>query len=498
MKMHMMHLNQKDGVTKTVEGAGSIAIIGLMYAYLGPAAIAFNSMSIFGNTLRDTLSEIKESSFNQTINELREEGKINEQQFNLMLMIHNMSDKEWEDLEKQLNTEINRIKESGNLTEDESDFIEQCEWIKSIRKMSEEDWQNENALLKATQYSFSISAWEAMQWYVGGHLFTWISNRAARIGVDTSFNAVDTLYRACMRSATLGESFEEAWIKEGGWESTIINTTIGLSGSAVGEVIDYNRYKDCDCKSFKEFQDEIKRLDANIDNKISPSDIDDFIRKNSTYVTDNISDETVRRLSNIAAEYNAACEYQIDDLFKRLSTESNDYVFSEELDSFITKNKEYINKHWDNPKVRELYYTNGSVWIEDLDLSALPDQYRISKDLKELILLRKEDLKSYDEQLESIRKLITSDADRLKFDKLVEQYRNNYYDKLVKDKDFLNIVKQNGGTKNLAELEKMNYLYMRDFDEDFEKKCALSALYINKTLRQRKSQRRRYSRILFI
>ncbi len=299
-----MLLNKKDGGTRFVEGASSIAFIGLLYAFAGPTAVLVMSESTFGNTLGDTLSEMKESSFNSKLNELYEEGKITESQYKLMLMIKNMSEEEWQDLESQLDDEVKRLQEKGNLTDEEREFIEQCNWIKSVRNMSTEEWKNEDNLLNAIAYSFSIAAWEGMQWYVGGHLSSWIASRVGRVGVDTGFNALDTFYRASMRSTFLGEDFEEAWVKEGGWESTLINTAIGLAGSTVGEVIDYNRYKDCECRSLKEFNDKVSDLSKQLDEGIiSAADVDNFLSKNIQYVYDNIGSQELQDLGKKQVEY---------------------------------------------------------------------------------------------------------------------------------------------------------------------------------------------------
>lgn len=119
------------------------------------------------------------------------------------------------------------------------------EYWKNARDSADsgKEWTTKENYNKGMIYGAANGAWEAVQWYVGGKLNNFVikdasqlANSAARVAIDTGFNALDTPYRTLVDSATSDRTLQEAWEKQGGWESVFTNAGIGLIGSLGGEI----------------------------------------------------------------------------------------------------------------------------------------------------------------------------------------------------------------------------------------------------------------------
>lgn len=188
--------------------------------------------SAFGKYTGQRWAESRDASW-EGVERLHNNGEMSDDMYYSYITVRCLSEDEWKSIE---NDWID-----GKITE------EQYAQMKQIRELPEEWTTNEN-YLNGLVYGTSNAVWEGLQFYLGGKLASWggiegskIATSAIRVGVDTTFNAADTPFRALVDSATSNKSIKQAWQEQGGWASVFVNTGIGLVGSIGGEVFDYVR-----------------------------------------------------------------------------------------------------------------------------------------------------------------------------------------------------------------------------------------------------------------
>ena len=168
------------------------------------------------------------------IERLYDRGEISREEYNTIIQIRNLTDEEWEQIELKYN--------NGEISQEEYEVMEE------IREMPE-DWKSTENLVKGLGYAGLTGLWEGIQWKIGGKLTGWVPtnntvlNSLFRIGIDTGFNAGDPVYRAGLEALLDGEDFGETFEKQGGWDAVLINSIIGLIGSAGGEAFDAHNSK---------------------------------------------------------------------------------------------------------------------------------------------------------------------------------------------------------------------------------------------------------------
>ncbi len=161
-----------------------------------------------------------------------ENGEITKEQFNSFQMIRSLDDEGWKEIKEDY--------KNGKISK------EQFNAMKQIREMPEdsEDWATLKNGLKGVFYGTANGLWEGVQWYLGGKLSGWtmkghrVATSAVRVGIDTAFNSLDTPFRAGIDTLSSDKTFQQAWKEQGGWHSVLVDTGIGLAGSAGGEVFD--------------------------------------------------------------------------------------------------------------------------------------------------------------------------------------------------------------------------------------------------------------------
>lgn len=185
--------------------------------------------SAFGKYTGQRWAESRDASW-EGVERLHNNGEMSDDMYYSYITVRCLSEDEWKSIE---NDWID-----GKITE------EQYAQMKQIRELPEEWTTNEN-YLNGLVYGTSNAVWEGLQFYFGGKLASWggiegnkIVTSAIRVGVDTTFNAADTPFRALVDSATSNKSIKQAWQEQGGWASVFVDTGIGLVGSIGGEVID--------------------------------------------------------------------------------------------------------------------------------------------------------------------------------------------------------------------------------------------------------------------
>ncbi len=207
-----------------------------------------------------------------------EKGEITAEQFNSYQMIRSIDEEDWKEIEEDY--------KNGKIGEEEFNAMKQ------IRELPE-DWRTLENGAKGIFYGVTNGVWEGVQWYVGGKLAGWtikggsqLASSAIRVGTDTGFNALDTPFRAGIDALTSDQNFQQAWLEQGGWQSLLINTGVGLVGSVGGELWDGIKLKN-----------ESKGLNSN---EINKNFIDDFNDK-----FPNSLDNGSRKLNDTlqAAEY---------------------------------------------------------------------------------------------------------------------------------------------------------------------------------------------------
>ena len=188
--------------------------------------------SAFGKYTGQRWAEFRDASW-EGIERLHNNGEMSDDMYYSYITVRCLSEDEWKSIE---NDWID-----GKITE------EQYTQMKQIRDLPEE-WTTKENCLNGLTYGTANGIWEGLQFYLGGKLASWggiegskIATSAIRVGVDTTFNAADTPFRALVDSATSNKSIKQAWQEQGGWASVFVDTGIGLVGSIGGEVFDYVR-----------------------------------------------------------------------------------------------------------------------------------------------------------------------------------------------------------------------------------------------------------------
>lgn len=188
--------------------------------------------SAFGKYTGQRWAEFRDASW-EGIERLHNNGEMSDDMYYSYITVRCLSEDEWKSIE---NDWID-----GKITE------EQYTQMKQIRDLPEE-WTTKENCLNGLTYGTANGIWEGLQFYLGGKLASWggiegskIATSAIRVGVDTTFNAADTPFRALVDSATSNKSIKQAWQEQGGWASVFVDTGIGLVGSIGGEVFGYVR-----------------------------------------------------------------------------------------------------------------------------------------------------------------------------------------------------------------------------------------------------------------
>lgn len=188
--------------------------------------------SAFGKYTGQRWAESRDASW-EGVERLHNSGEMSDDMYYSYITVRCLSEDEWKSIENDW--------KNGKITD------EKYAQMKQIRELPEEWTTNEN-YLNGLVYGTSNAVWEGLQFYLGGKLASWggiegnkIATSAIRVGVDTTFNAADTPFRALVDSATSNKSIKQAWQEQGGWASVFVNTGIGLVGSIGGEVFDYVR-----------------------------------------------------------------------------------------------------------------------------------------------------------------------------------------------------------------------------------------------------------------
>lgn len=245
---HAIGIFKSDGIgTNIASGIGYVAgIIILTIVTLGAGGAAVGTSAATTSTFTTTAAVVatasgtgqyteeawgnmRDSSW-EGIERMYEKGEITEEELNSFMAIRNLTDEQWAEIEKDY--------KNGVISKEE------FEQIKQIKEMPD-DWKTLENGIKGIGYGVANGVWEGVQWYVGGKLGNWVikggsqlATSAIRVGVDTAFNGVDTVFRTAMDTVTYGSTWAEAWQEQGGWNSVITSIGVGLITSVGGEVFD--------------------------------------------------------------------------------------------------------------------------------------------------------------------------------------------------------------------------------------------------------------------
>jgi len=245
---HAIDIFKSDGIgTNIAAGIGYVAgiiILTIVTLGAGGAAVggtaatssAFTMTSAgiattagIGQYTEEAWGNMRDSSW-EGIERMYERGEITEEELNSFMTIRNLTDEQWAEIEEDY--------KNGVISEEE------FEQIKQIKEMPD-DWKTLENGLKGAMYGVANGVWEGVQWYVGGKLGSWtlkgasqLATSAIRVGVDTAFNGIDTVFRTAMDSVTYGNTWNESWQSQGGWQSVLTSIGVGLISSAGGEVFD--------------------------------------------------------------------------------------------------------------------------------------------------------------------------------------------------------------------------------------------------------------------
>lgn len=263
------------------------------------------TMTSAGRYTADYWAQMRDSSW-EGIERFYKNGEISKEQYNSYKMIRSLDDEQWKAIEIDF--------QNGNISKEE------YEQIKQIRELPE-DWTTLENGLKGLAYGATNGFWEGIQWYVGGKLAgkvfsetSQLANSAIRVGADTGFNALDTPFRTTVDSVTSGKSWEQAWIEQGGWQSVLSNTGIGLVGSAGGEAIDVAKIK----KGMNTLNNSnaFKNIDESTANKVKTAIMNDYA--SGKFDLSKISDtELATAVNNKITAFNVG---NIDEAFQYVSS----------------------------------------------------------------------------------------------------------------------------------------------------------------------------------
>lgn len=146
-------------------------------------------------------------------------------------------------------------------------------WANARDNANGKEWRTVDTALGGLAYGVANGIWEGVQYYTGAKIAgtsllpkgTALQNAAARVGIDTIFNAFDTPARATTSLVAdylaygkpiNAENWRKAFEERGGWNSVAADVAIGAIGSSLGEVIDIGKSK----TSVKETKFEEKTL----------------------------------------------------------------------------------------------------------------------------------------------------------------------------------------------------------------------------------------------
>lgn len=323
-------------------GVGTAVSAGATTLSFATTSAVVAGTSAFGKYTQEAWGEARDSSW-EGIERLYEKGEITEEEYNTFTAIRSMTDEQWAEIEKDY--------KDGKISEEE------FEQIKQIREMPE-DWKTFENGWKGLLYGVANGVWEGVQWYVGGKLAGWtikggsqLASSTIRVGTDTIFNAVDTPFRAAMDTITYGETWDQAWEEQGGWQSVLTNIGIGLVGSTGGEIFDGVKLnkasKVLDANHAFDSLDETtakKVKDALLDDhkagkidlsKITDNELNDAITKKL-----NLFDDTAKQsIKNTKATIKNKITNKFENVITRFKGSINKY-FKESLE----KNPELKNK----------------------------------------------------------------------------------------------------------------------------------------------------------
>lgn len=197
-------------------GAGAVTAAGAGAVTAGVVGAGKAAEEYWGNKVSNSWKGIE--------NEYKK-GNISKEQYNNL-----------KDIRENITEEdINELLKNGQITEEEA------QTYRNIINMPEDGITNED-IAKGLAYAVGTGVWEGAQWYIGGSLLGMggksLSSSAIKVAIDANFNALDTPYRTILEAATTDKTLKEAWEDQGGWESVITNTAIGIAGAAGGEILD--------------------------------------------------------------------------------------------------------------------------------------------------------------------------------------------------------------------------------------------------------------------
>ena len=227
---------KSDGiVTQVASEVGYITGTATLAAFTGLPPSTLAGTAAFGRYTEEYWASARDSSW-KSIQSKYANGEISEEDYTSMSKIRSLSDEDWEYIKLQY--------EQGAISEENYATFE------SIREMPEE-WTTSENRIKGMAYGGANAAWEALQWQVGGSLddlvikgWSRTANSVLRVGIDTTFNALDTPFRSLVDSVTSDRTFIESWEQQGGWTSVVTDVTVGLIGSVSGEVINAKKIED--------------------------------------------------------------------------------------------------------------------------------------------------------------------------------------------------------------------------------------------------------------
>lgn len=105
------------------------------------------------------------------------------------------------------------------------------------------EWLTNENYVKGLNIGSLTGAWEALTHFLGGDMilsknrYYPLSNSAARVAIDTAFNAGDIPIRAAIDSIVEGKNINQALEDRGGYDQMKLDALLGFAGSSLGEGI---------------------------------------------------------------------------------------------------------------------------------------------------------------------------------------------------------------------------------------------------------------------
>ena len=299
-------------LTMGVAGAGAGASAGAGTAVSATVSTSTSTIlssviaasSAFGKYTGESWAADREASW-EGIEEAFKRGDISKADYESMKKIRDLTDEEW--------NAINDEYLAGNIT------LEQMQLMEQIREMPA-DWRTGENLESGLAYGGLNAIWEGAQWLVGGFLGKITAGlgkvgAAIRVSVDSIFNTMDTPFRSLITASTEGRDFGEVFEEKGGWLSVLSDFSIGLIGSAGGEIFD----------SIKTFN--INRIEAENINRL-----DDLCRLKGLngLTTDMVKDTILNNIGDIHIYSDTQLNILIENVIK-----NNDYAIKVKIDDYI-------------------------------------------------------------------------------------------------------------------------------------------------------------------